>query len=71
LTHGKGGGKPTFPTLRLFKAARLFQVESLSGDDPVVESDQLEVRKVGLPPLFFVRFETLSVQRRQAFYFRR
>ena len=49
----KSGGKPAFPTSRLSDLRDYFHVESLSGVDRNLNSDQLEVRKAGLPPLFF------------------
>src|SRR6266851_1819866 len=49
----KSGGKPAFPTARLLDLRDCFHIESRSSSDHNLKSDQLEVRKAGLPPLFF------------------
>jgi len=52
LTKQKSGGKPTFPTPRLLDRRDRVHVESRSSEHHCLKSDQLKVRKVGLPPLF-------------------
>ena len=49
----KSGGKPAFPTWRLFYLRDSFHVESLSRHNQSLNPNRLEVGKVGLPPLFF------------------
>ena len=50
----KSGGKPTFPTLRLLDLLDSIDAECLSRKEQTHNSHQLEVGKVGLPPLFCV-----------------
>jgi hypothetical protein len=48
----KSGGKPTFLTSRPLDLRDRFQVESFSSADHILKSNQLGVRKAGMPPLF-------------------
>ncbi len=43
---------PTFPTSRLLKLSVRCDVEILSGTNNILNSNQLQVGKAGLPPLF-------------------
>jgi hypothetical protein len=47
----KSGGKPAFPTLRLLNFLDCFTLKAVQVNHHL-NANQLEVRKVGLPPLF-------------------
>ena len=51
-TSRKSGGKPAFPTLRLLNLLDGFTLKAIHRWDHNLNSNQLGVRKVGLPPLF-------------------
>jgi len=49
LTSRKSGGKPAFPTLRLLNLLDCFTLKAVQRCDHNLNSNQLGVRKVGLP----------------------
>ena len=47
----KSGGKPAFLTLSLLDLLDCFRLKAIFAEDHSLNSNQLRVRKVGLPPL--------------------